>query len=375
VRLRTGVIGLALLAAAPGSALGATVMVTSRQPPPTPSQLPPQEIVVGFNIAVKDPAAAPSSWTVQEVVGGVPTGFPLPGGASSVVPPTNDPKTWRLSFAPLFLGSNATYRVTLSHVQPNIGGNTALPAPVSWDFTTLPEPGRAPGAIDGLSATVAEGGVALAWTEPVDFDRAGVTIFRKAGQTVPTTADEPVGTFPEGVTTAIDPNVQPGATYTYAAFPYDRDNPPNLGPPVLSSPVTVPAPPVQIAPPPASPSPSPTPTTPAPQPQSKKTITTSKLVLPSSSTLIKGTKTRLRWKRNGRAAYYNVQLFKGRRKLMSTFPSAASTFIPATLLRATGTYRLLIWSGLGARTLGRYERTPWVTKTLTVRTKAPAKKV
>jgi len=292
------------------------------------------------------------------------------------VPPVDNPKTWRLSFAPLFLGSSTTYRVTLSSVQPRDGANTALPLPASWDFTTLPEPGKAPSAIDGLSAGVTDGGVALSWTEPTDFDRAGVVIFRKAGAAVPTTADDLVGTFPEGVTSAVDANVQAGATYTYAAFPYDRDSPPNIGPPVLSMPVSIPDPPVQIAPPAPSPAPpSPAPTTPTPQPQSKKTVVASKLVLPTSSTLGKGKKTRLRWKRNARAAYYNVQLFKGRRKLMSTFPNSASAYIPGQMLRATGTYRLLIWSGLGSRTLGRYERSPWVTKTLTVKASGPAKKV
>ena len=40
-----------------------------------------------------------------------------------------------------------------------------------------------------------------------------------------------------------------------------------------------------------------------------------------------------------------------------------------------GTYRLLVWSGLGARTLGRYERSPWITKVLTVKAKGPAKQV
>ena len=97
--------------------------------------------------------------------------------------------------------------------------------------------------LDGVTAAVGDSGVNLSWSEPTDFDRAGVMIFRKTGAAVPTTADTLVGTFPEGVTSAVDTAVEAGATYTYAAFPYDHDAPPNLGPSVVSAPVRIPTPP------------------------------------------------------------------------------------------------------------------------------------
>jgi hypothetical protein len=75
----------------------------------------------------------------------------------------------------------------------------------------------------------------------------------------------------------------------------------------------------------------------------------------------------VRWRANPRARYYNVQLFRGRSKRLSIFPSTPSAVIAGRLLRTTGTYRLLVWSGVGAKRLGRYQRQPWINKTLVVR--------
>ena len=377
MRLRGWVIGLALLAALPGSALGATVTVNSRFPAPAPAQseVLVQKVIVGFNIAVLDPTSPTSTWIVQQVLAGGGVGPALPGGVATPTDP-NDPKTWNLTF-PSFLGSSTTYRVTLINVRPKTNsGNNSLTSS-TWDFSIAPDPGRAPGVLNSLTASPSDGAVALSWDEPLDFDRAGVMIYRRAGAAVPTTADELVGTYPEGQTSAVDAAVLPGATYTYAAFPYDRDTPPNVGPPVVAGPVTLAAPAVQIAPIPVpAPAPTPTPAPPPVAPVVKKPVATTKLVVPAATVLTAGKAQRLRWKRNAEASYYNVQLFKGKRKLLSTFPSSASELIPAKLLKATGSYRLLVWSGLGSRTLGRYERTPWISRAFTVRAAktAPAKK-
>jgi hypothetical protein len=365
VSARAVLIGLVLLVALPASALGAQVTINARSPaqgalvdPPAP-----QEISVTFNVTVKNPVTNPgSSWTVQPVVNGV-GGLPLPGGVAT----TTDNKKWTLSFGGLLLGSNLTYRVTLKNIESP--GNTTLQT-ATWDFTTRPDAQRAPAVLDGITAALTDGGVAISWSAPTDFDRAGVNIYRKTGAAVPTTADDLVGSFPDGVTQVLDTGVQAGQTYTYAAFPYDHDPSPGLGPSVVSEPVRMPAPPDPAPTPVTVPPPAPTPT-PAPVAVTKSPVVVSRLLLPTKSTLIRGTALKLRWRKNAQAAYYNVQLFKGKRKMLSVFPSATTLVISPKVLRTAGSYRLLIWSGLGARTLGRYERAPWVTKTLVV--KAPSK--
>jgi hypothetical protein len=75
---------------------------------------------------------------------------------------------------------------------------------------------------------------------------------------------------------------------------------------------------------------------------------------------------RVRWRANHLAAYYNVQLYRGRRKVLSLFPVASSTVIKARYLRP-GSYRLIVWSGLGAKALARYQRAPWIDVALRVR--------
>ena len=325
---------------------------------------------------MQNPAQAGSAWTVRPLVNGV-AGFALPGGAVSAIDGTN--KNWKLTFFPLTLGSSLSYRVTLTNILPAGSGNTKLTTGPAWDFSTVAHAGIAPGVLDGLTATVGDSGVNLSWSEPTDFDRAGVMIFRKTGAAVPTTADTLVGSFPEGVTSAVDTAVAAGATYTYAAFPYDHDAPPNLGPSVVSAPVRIPTPPDPAPPAVAVSTPAPAPVATSgttPVTAAKAPVVVGRLLLPTTATLVKGKAQRLRWRKNAKADYYNVQLFMGNRKLISTFPSSTSLLVSAKDLTTPGTYRLLVWSGLGARALGRYERNPWVTKTLVVRApkKAPAKK-
>ena len=65
---------------------------------------------------------------------------------------------------------------------------------------------------------------------------------------------------------------------------------------------------------------------------------------------------KLVWVRNSEASYYNVQLFRGNRKILSTWPSKATLLLSRawkyqghryTLSR--GTYRWYVWPGFGAR--------------------------
>jgi hypothetical protein len=89
---------------------------------------------------------------------------------------------------------------------------------------------------------------------------------------------------------------------------------------------------------------------------------TGRLVAPLSGARL-GAPPVLRWKRLKRARYYNVQLFRGSRKVLSAWPTR-----PRLQLRRTwrfrghrqrlvrGRYRWYVWPGLGPRSRNRYGR-------------------
>jgi hypothetical protein len=66
---------------------------------------------------------------------------------------------------------------------------------------------------------------------------------------------------------------------------------------------------------------------------------------------------KLTWARNGEASYYNVQLFRGEQKILSTWPVKASLKLKRTwkyqgkryTLKKGGVYRWYVWPGFGAR--------------------------
>ena len=69
----------------------------------------------------------------------------------------------------------------------------------------------------------------------------------------------------------------------------------------------------------------------------------------------------LRWKRFRGAGYYNVQLFRGSKRIYAAWPGTHQLGLSATWkwsnhrFRLTpGRYRWYVWAGLGARTLARY---------------------
>jgi hypothetical protein len=69
----------------------------------------------------------------------------------------------------------------------------------------------------------------------------------------------------------------------------------------------------------------------------------------------------LRWEPFRDAGYYNVQLFRGSKRIFSSWPTSHQVGLPETWkwsshhFRLTpGRYRWYVWAGLGARTLARY---------------------
>jgi hypothetical protein len=74
----------------------------------------------------------------------------------------------------------------------------------------------------------------------------------------------------------------------------------------------------------------------------------------------------LRWAASQGARFYNVQLYRGSRKVLSLFPDAARATLPPEALQAPGRYTLVIWSSTGPKSAARYAPTPWVTHQLAV---------
>jgi hypothetical protein len=101
--------------------------------------------------------------------------------------------------------------------------------------------------------------------------------------------------------------------------------------------------------------------------QAGNATTTRTSAMPTSSTLrpVSGTEVsaapRLTWKPLRGASYYNVQLFRGRTKVLSAWPHGAHLQLPAAWryrghhrhLKA-GIYRWFVWPGYGARNAQRY---------------------
>jgi hypothetical protein len=68
-----------------------------------------------------------------------------------------------------------------------------------------------------------------------------------------------------------------------------------------------------------------------------------------------------RWRTTAGADYYNVQLFRGSRKVLSSWPAANRFVLPRTWsynggrhTLAAGVYRWFVWAGYGPRTARRY---------------------
>jgi len=84
---------------------------------------------------------------------------------------------------------------------------------------------------------------------------------------------------------------------------------------------------------------------------------------PVASVARAGTSLRLRWKRAAHATYYNVQIFRGKTKVLSTWPSRTNLLLKRSWSFAghryklkPGKYRWYVWPGYGSRTAARYGR-------------------
>ena len=158
------------------------------------------------------------------------------------------------------------------------------------------------------------GSVAVTWTLPGDADLDRVEVARAAAGAVKRIVYSGVGTA------FVDRTVRPGRTYTYTVTSVDAAGNRSGG---IARKVTTPmlmASAARVASPPV-----------------------------------------LRWAPVSNATYYNVQVWRNGKKILSAWPgspryavSARWTFRGVRYRLTPGTYRWYVWPGLGSRNAARY---------------------
>lgn len=85
---------------------------------------------------------------------------------------------------------------------------------------------------------------------------------------------------------------------------------------------------------------------------------------PVASVARAGSSLRLRWRAAAKATYYNLQVFRSGKKVLSAWPTGTSLLLPRSWSFARhkyklkpGRYRWYVWPGYGSRSAARYGRT------------------
>ncbi len=202
-------------------------------------------------------------------------------------------------------------RAVVSGVCRDQAGLTATASfPLRYDNT-------APGAVTELQATEEAGAVLLAWRSPADPDFDRVEVRRVGDGSARTVYSGPRAVF-------RDVQVLRGRTYRYVLFAYDRAGNASRG-------VT------------------------------RALATAAALELGSSAAVERSSSPLLRWHRVPAATYYNLQLFRGGRKVLSTWPRGLELTLDPTwryggraFSLLPGSYRWFVWPGFGPRREARY---------------------
>ncbi len=179
----------------------------------------------------------------------------------------------------------------------------------------------APAEVTNLVARARVGAVALSWTLPADEDFAQVSVSRRHG----TNRALSVYTGPGARFT--DRNVRGGRRYTYVVSTHDQAGNRSRG---VAAIVVVPV--------------------------------ASRLVAPADGARV-AIPPVLRWRPAQRAAYYNVQLWRSGKKILSVWPARSRLALRATwryggrsYRLSPGTYHWYVWPGYGAKSAARYGR-------------------
>ena len=186
-------------------------------------------------------------------------------------------------------------------------GNVSAPVPFTLDYDATPPD------LTGVSATAGPGRADISWTAGPDTAR--VTVVRD-GSPPTTVMDGPPAS------SVADTGLAPGTTYSWTVTAIDQAGNAATTRATATTPVAA--------------------------------IAAAKSTKPQA--------VRLHWRRVRGASYYNVQLFRGTRKVMTAWP-AQPRFRVATKWRFRGhtqrlvagtTYRWYVWAGFGPRSARRY---------------------
>ncbi|MGZ6563327.1 MAG: HYR domain-containing protein [Solirubrobacteraceae bacterium] len=201
--------------------------------------------------------------------------------------------------------------------RPPSGGSGPAPAPVV-DTTAPANPGS-------FLAKVAPGMITLTWKLPSDSDFDHVEIFRSAQQAPRTTAAPTDTRVYSGTGTSfVDKGLTAGTEYRYLIASFDKTGNRSAGAVIVA------------------------------------VAKAAMLLAPADSARVSRVPT-LQWKAVTGAAYYNVQLYRGKSKVLSAWPTGTSLALHLSwkyngtkYTLAPGLYHWFVWPGVGARAAGRY---------------------
>jgi hypothetical protein len=242
------------------------------------------------------------------------------------------------------LKPNTRYQVVLTGVKDS-AGNSLTGAGVTelWTFRTADDTDP-PGPVTQPRATGGPLQVRLDWTNPSAGDFARVRIVRRTEAGVARFADAMLVKFDVRGTSYLDSGLTAGTRYWYTLFAVDDAGNPSGGvvvDAVAGAGTTTGGGPIgpggTLVP------------TPKPPATGPKTVN-ARFMRPAAGALVRTLRPVLRWKRGPKATrLYNVQVFRGNRKVLSVFPKGTSFRIPSGRLKPNVRYTWSVWPYLGRR--------------------------
>jgi hypothetical protein len=247
------------------------------------------------------------------------------------------------------LRGTTSYQVDLSGVTDLAGNALQLPSGTwTWTFRTA-QAVAPPDPITGLTLTPGVAQIGLDWVLPTNGGLGKIRVVRRDG-TAPTGPADPAAVAFDLAPTAnsyVDATATPKVHYFYALYSYDAFGNPSAT--AASGDATALAPPEPPVLPPVIPPITPPIVKPGVNPVIKGLLNTKRLT-PVKGTTLRSLRPLLKWKGIGkRAKLYNLQIFQGKRKVLSVFPRGTTYRVPKGKLKAGKTYVWRVWPYLGKK--------------------------
>jgi hypothetical protein len=316
LRLRTiaalivvGLAGAAVASVAAGRPLGVIDTITDI----LTDILPTETTAETTEPATTEPATTNLGTTATEPVTTAPETTAV---TTTAPPPTTQAPTTTSGETSTPPGTTAT--------EPEPPSDPNLPSPgvtIQPASTPAASAGRLPPDVENVTARLGKGWVTIRWTKPDDPQFARVTITRTPGRNgqAQTRLYSGSGTF------FRDRGLVDGAEYRYLVTAVSRNGARSQGIEVIVE----------------------------GEPQL--------LVRPEDGARVRRVPPILRWTKVTRATYYNVQLFLGKRKVLSAWPRGTQLKLPmrwkygkTTHRLVSGRYTWYVWPGFGRPAAGKY---------------------